>query len=206
MSDWITGFIRALGAPGIGLLMFTENVFPPLPSEFIMPLAGYMCAQGQLNLVTVIFAGSLGSLLGATFWYWVGVKAGADKVRHWINTHGVWLGLYEGDLRRSDRFFRRHGRAAVFFGRLVPLVRTFISVPAGMSGMSFLSFLLFSTVGTVIWTAALALGGYWLGQQFPMISNYLGPITWAIIVGAIVTYLVRVYRIKKRQNATQNSA
>ncbi len=197
MKDWVTQIIQAMGPAGIGFLMFAENLFPPLPSEYIMPLAGYMSAQGDMNLVWVILFGSLGSVLGAIFWYWVGSKAGAHDLHRWTEKHGIWIGLQPADLDRAEHFFHKHGTKAVLLGRLVPLIRTFISVPAGISGMPFTSFLLFTAVGTVVWTAALGCGGYFLGQQFPKISEYLGPVTWVIIAIAVVAYVVRVTKIAR---------
>ncbi|MCW8193686.1 DedA family protein [Proteobacteria bacterium 005FR1] len=196
MNDWIIDLIRSMGAPGVGLLMFAENLFPPLPSEFIMPLAGYLSTQGAMSLWLIIVTGSIGSLAGALFWYLVGKKAGSRRVREWIDRQGAWLGLCSKDLDESNAFFRKHGNPAVFFGRLVPVVRTLISVPAGMSSMSVWLFLFYSSLGTILWTALLAWGGYLLGQQFEQIGSWLGPVSWVIIGAALAAYFVRVYRIK----------
>ena len=162
MFDWISGFIDAVGLAGIALLMFIENVFPPIPSELIMPLAGFNAASGDHNLFAVITAGSAGSLAGAVLWYWVGMRIGTDRLKRLARRHGPWLTISPDEIDQSNAWFERHGGMAVMLGRLIPTVRTFISVPAGVSEMSFLKFLTYSTVGTVAWTSFPILAGYWL--------------------------------------------
>lgn len=199
MQDWIVGLVRSMGAPGVGLLMFAENLFPPLPSEFIMPLAGYLSLKGGIGFAWAVIAGSVGSLLGALLWFWVGRRVRAHGVRCWIERHGAWLGLRVKDVERSERFFVRHGQAAVFFGRLVPVVRTLISVPAGYSAMPFLPFLAFTALGTALWTALLAYGGRLLGRAFPQIGQYLGVIAWLVIGLAVAAYVWRVVTIHRER-------
>ena len=153
MFDWIVGMVQGGGYGAVALLMFLENVFPPIPSELIMPLAGFVAAQGRLNLVLVLVAGSVGSLAGALFWYWIGLKVGSERLARFAQDHGRWLTLTPREVRAADKWFDRHGGKAVFLGRLIPGVRTLISVPAGVSGMRFGRFVLYSGLGTVLWTA-----------------------------------------------------
>ena len=160
MFDWISGFVDAVGAIGIAVLMFLENVFPPIPSELIMPLGGFNAAAGREHLLAVIVAGSLGSLAGALFWYWIGRRLGTQRLKRLAARHGRWLTILPEDLDRSNAWFDRHGGSAVLIGRLIPTVRTFISVPAGVARMPMASFLAFTTVGTVSWTTVLAMAGY----------------------------------------------
>lgn len=198
MRDWIVSAVQSTGAWGVGLLMFVENVFPPIPSELIMPLAGYLASQGRMSLWLAIAGGTVGSLAGALLWYEVGRRLGDHGVKNWLDRHGVWLTLCPEDIDKACDFFDRHGRSSVFVGRLVPVVRTLISVPAGFTGMPLGVFLLYSTAGTVIWTALLAFGGQWLGSQFPQIGQWVGIFTWAVIGGAALWYVTRVIRLRRR--------
>jgi len=190
--DRIIEFLNGAGYLGIAALMFLENVFPPIPSEVIMPAAGFGAGQGQLNLLGVIVAGTLGSVAGALFWYYVGKWIDANRLRRWAGRYGRWLTLSPRDIDRVDRWFDRHSSKAVLLGRLVPALRTLISVPAGVFGMSLPRFLLFTTLGTALWTTLLAVAGYLLEGQYRIVAAYLNPIT-NIIVGLVVAaYLYRV--------------
>jgi membrane protein DedA with SNARE-associated domain len=192
MQDLIVDAVRTLGPFGVGLLMLLENLFPPLPSELIMPLSGYLAARGEISLPLSLAAGTIGSLLGATFWYLVGRRAQRRKVLEWVDANGRWLTICSPDVERAERFFQRHGRSSVLLGRVVPVVRTLISLPAGLSRMPHMPFLLFSAVGSAVWTSALGLAGVLLGRQFPAVDRYVGWVSWAIIAGALGWYLFRV--------------
>jgi membrane protein DedA with SNARE-associated domain len=199
MSGWITGF-ENIGTLGIALLMFAENVFPPIPSELIMPLAGFSAAQGERNLLMVIIAGSIGSLLGALLWYYIGKKIGAERLERWAAKHGRWLTLSPKEVEQSCAWFNRHGGKAVFIGRLIPAVRTLISVPAGIAGMPLGSFLVYSTAGTIIWTALLATAGYLLESQYDKVAHWMNPISNVVIGLIILGYLYRVVRFRRRHD------
>jgi membrane protein DedA with SNARE-associated domain len=183
MFEWITKVVERLGYAGVGGLTFLENVFPPIPSEVVIPLAGFVAAQGGMGLAGVIAAGSLGSIAGAWFWYEVGRRMGEERLRRWVDRHGRWLTLSAKDVDRAQSWFRRHGNAAVFVGRLVPGVRTFVSLPAGFSGMPIAPFLIYSTLGTVLWTAGLACAGVLLQANFTRVSDYIDAATNALLVG-----------------------
>lgn len=191
--------MKSLGLPGIGLLMLLENVFPPIPSELIMPLAGYLSTGGGLSFWGAVVAGSVGSLLGALFWYWVGRKVSEQRLRSWTERHGAWLAMTPDDIDTAKEWFERHGSASVFFGRLVPVVRTLISVPAGFSGMGMVPFLMYSALGTALWTAALAYAGRLLGAGFPRVGDYIGPATWVVVGAALAWYIVRLVRLKRER-------
>jgi membrane protein DedA with SNARE-associated domain len=201
MADWITGIIDRLGYAGVFLLMLAENVFPPIPSEVVMPLAGFTAAQGALSLPGVIVAGVLGSLAGGAFWYWLGVRFGLRRLRTAAARHGRWLTVAPPDVDRSVRWFERHGRKAVLFGRLVPAVRTLISVPAGVLGMGRRRFLAYTTAGTAIWTAALAWAGHALGARYDAVSEWMGPVSNAMLVVLVAWYLWRVATFGRRARA-----
>jgi membrane protein DedA with SNARE-associated domain len=148
MFEWIVSVIARFGYAGVAILTFLENLFPPIPSELIIPLAGFVAAQGTLGLGGVIAAGTLGSLAGATLWYAVARRIGERRFRAWVDRHGKWLTLGREDIDRAQAWLNRHGRTAVLLGRLVPGVRTFVSLPAGFSGMPAVPFLLWSAAGT----------------------------------------------------------
>ena len=198
VSDWITVFER-MGTFGIVLLMFAENVFPPITSELIMPLAVFSAARGELNLLIVIIAGSIGSLLGALLWYYIGQKIGAKRLERWAAKHGRWLTLSPKEVEQSCAWFNHHGGKAVFIGRLIPAVRTLISVPAGIAGMPLGCFLLYSAAGTILWTALLATAGYFLESQYDKVAHWMNPISNVVIGLIVLGYLYRVVRFRRRQ-------
>lgn len=183
MFDWITTVISALGYVGVAALTFLENLFPPVPSELVIPLAGFVAATGTLRLDLVIAAGSAGSLAGAVLWYEIGRRVGERRLRAWVDRHGKWLTVSARDLDRAQDWFHRHGRGAVFFGRLVPGVRTFVSLPAGFARMPMGTFLLFSALGTAVWTAALAVAGVLLQANFTRVGDYVNTATNVLLVG-----------------------
>jgi len=192
MFDWITGFVESSGYLGIVLLMFAENVFPPIPSELIMPLAGFTAARGDLDVVGVVAAGSFGTLLGALLWYYIGLRLGLDRIKKMARRHGRWLTLDEQGVDKANDWFQRHGRMALVIGHLVPAVRTLISVPAGVSRMPLLPFLVASAIGTVGWTALLTTAGYLLESQYQRVEGYAN-IGTNLIVGLMLAWYV--YRV-----------
>ncbi|MEM7578968.1 MAG: DedA family protein [Cyanobacteria bacterium P01_A01_bin.80] len=200
MLNWVTNIISSFGYIGIGLLMFLENVFPPIPSELIMPLAGFTVTQGKLNMQFVILAGTLGSVLGALPWYYLGKIVGERRLRKWIDKHGKWLTLSGKDIDKSKRWLDKYGKATVFFGRLIPGIRTYISVPAGLDKMPLIPFLLYSFAGSLIWTAILAYAGFLLGDNFQQVEKYVGPISVIVITSIVIYLIISIIRRKSRQN------
>lgn len=200
MQNWIVDVVREMGPLGVGLLMFLENVFPPIPSELIMPLAGYLSMQGQMAFGPVVAAGVAGSLAGALFWYRVGRTVTYDRLCDWVEAHGVWLAMTPEDIDRAVDWFDKHGRLGVFFGRLLPVVRTLISVPAGFSRMRLPPFLLLTSLGTALWTGALAYMGRLLGKQFHKAEQFIGPVSWVVVGVLVVWYLFRVVQIRTSQS------
>lgn len=192
MFDWIIELIGRGGYAGIAALMFLENLFPPIPSELIMPSAGYQAAQGELSLIGVILSGTAGSLLGATFWYAVGRIAGEDRLKCWASRHGRWLTLTPADIDKADDWFDRYNVWAVSLGRLLPTIRTLISIPAGLFEMKLGPFLFFSALGTTVWSTALAFAGHVLGENYRAVSDYLNPVANVIIGVAVIAYLYRI--------------
>ena len=196
MFEWITGLLESGGAWAIFALMLLENIFPPIPSELIMPLAGFNAARGGTPLWLAVLAGGLGSLAGAYLWYLVGRAFGAHRLRRLIARHGRWLTLTLSEFEVAEGWFQRHGRKIVFLGRFVPTVRTLISIPAGIERMPQGQFLLFTALGSFIWSGGLALAGYLLEDQYERVEHWINPVSTAVVVGIIALYVWRVIRWK----------
>lgn len=194
MFDKIVEIVSAFGYLGVFALMLLENIFPPIPSELIMPLAGFVAARGELNFAGVMLAGTAGSVVGALPWYYAGSKLGQARMKHLAKRWGHWLTLSPEDIDTARDWFDRHGKGAVFFGRLIPAVRTLISVPAGIAAMPLNVFLIYSTLGSLIWTALLGLSGFLLESQYGKVSQYLDPISTGVIVLMVLYYLYRLIR------------
>jgi membrane protein DedA with SNARE-associated domain len=189
--ELIVDFVSTAGYAGIFLLMAAENIFPPIPSEMIMPLAGFAAARGDLNMVLVVLAGTAGSILGALPWYYAGLLFGKERLKRIAARHGRWLTVSPDEIDKAVATFDRHERKAVFFGRLVPAIRTLISVPAGVARMRVLPFLAWSAAGSLIWTALLATAGYMLESQYAAVADHMDPVSQLVIAVVIVVYLVR---------------
>jgi membrane protein DedA with SNARE-associated domain len=198
MTEWIVNTMTTLGYLGIGLLMFLENLFPPIPSELIMPLAGFTAAQGQLNIAAAIAAGVLGTVIGALPWYYAGKLLGEERLRDWADKYGKWITITGKDIDRSKHWFDRHGVKAVFFCRMVPGVRTLISLPAGISDMHIVPFLIYSTVGTVLWVGLLTAAGYVLGNNYTLVEEYLAPVSKIVLASLVIGLLIVVIRRNQR--------
>ncbi|KZR78518.1 DedA family protein [Prochlorococcus marinus] len=174
-----------MGYGAIFAAMFLENLFPPIPSELIMPLGGFYVQQGQLQFLPVVLAGLLGTLLGALPWYGIGRVINEQRLEVWLSRHGRWIGISPAELARSRRWFNRYGTALVFWGRLVPGIRTLISVPAGIELMPFAPFLIWTTAGSLIWTVLLTLAGLGLGEGYSNVELWIDPVS-KVVKGALV--------------------
>ncbi|PVA10642.1 DedA family protein [Pelagivirga sediminicola] len=205
MFDWITGLLEQLGVVAVGFLMLAENIFPPIPSELIMPLAGFLVYQGKMRLIAAVISGSIGSLLGTYLWYLVARRIGRERVRRLVARHGKWLTVSLDDLDRASDWFERHGRAAVVVGRMIPGIRTVISVPAGLTGMKHAPFLMYSLLGTTIWTALLTCLGYALGSQYDKVAEWLNLVTTVLLLGALALYVYRLVTHKGAEDAKERS-
>ena len=194
MAEWVIDVIGRLGYAGIVLLMLAENLFPPLPSELIMPFAGFLAARGDLHPALVVAAGALGSVAGALPWYVLGRKVGADRLKKLAERHGRWIALTPKEIDRGQKLFEERGPLVLVFGRLVPALRTVVALPAGMARMRPMPFLLWTLLGSLIWTTLLTLAGYLLESQYERISKWLNPVSTGIFVVIAVWYLVRVVR------------
>ncbi len=201
MADWVIRLIEQTGYVGVALLMFLETVFPPVPSEVIMPIAGVAAASGQMTLAGVIAAGTFGAMTGNFFWYIVARWIGLRRFRPFIEKYGRWLTLDWYEVEKVQRMFGRFGGIIVGMGRMMPTIRSVISIPAGLVHMQLPKFLIWSTAGTAGWSAALAVAGYLLKQQFTEIEKVLGPLSSAIIGLIVIGYIWRQLTWNKRHKS-----
>ncbi len=183
ISGWAVDLMERLGGPGAGLAVALENLFPPLPSEIILPLAGFTASRGDYTLFSALFWTTLGSIVGALAMYGIGAAFGRDRV------YAVWERVplvKTEDLRRTELWFERHGRKAVFFGRMIPIFRSLISVPAGMTRMPMALFLVLTLAGSLIWNTIFVLAGYLLGEQWHRVEGYADTFQKVVIVVVVL--------------------
>lgn len=193
MTDFFLHVLASGGYLGVFLLMVLENVVPPVPSEVIMGLGGIAIAQGRMHVVPLMIAGTLGSVIGNAFWYEIGHRLGHERFRPLIDRWGRWLTIEWRDVESLQRFFARHGQWVVFVFRFMPVGRTVISIPAGLSRMPRWRFLLWTIAGTTVWNAVLVGAGYWLGERYHAVEDYVGPAATAILVLAAIAYVWRFF-------------
>lgn len=199
MTDGIGAFIQQWGYWGVAFLMLLESVFPPIPSEVILPLAGIAAAQSDRSLPLMVLAATAGAMLGNAAWFAFARWLGQDRILPFLDRWGRWLTLDQAELARGQWLFRRHGPAIVAAARVLPTLRTLISVPAGLLGMGWGRFLLYSTLGTLVWSAVLAAIGHGLGARFAEIDRVLGPLSTGIILLLLGIWLWRVLRWNDRK-------
>jgi membrane protein DedA with SNARE-associated domain len=198
VAGWAVDLMERLGGPGAGLAIALENLFPPLPSEVILPLAGFTASQGDFTLAEALLWTTLGSVVGAVALYWIGALFGRRRMR----AVAMAMPLVKvSDVDRAEEWFALHGWAAVFFGRMVPIFRSFISIPAGIERMPFLTFVLLTTAGSAIWNTVFVLAGYLLGEQWHRVEPYAGTfqaVVIACVVIAVASFVVsRLVRARR---------
>ncbi|QMV00328.1 DedA family protein [Devosia sp. D6-9] len=197
MSEWIIGFITEQGYVGIFLLMVLENLFPPIPSELIMPFAGFAAAEGNLGFGGVVIAGVLGSLVGTLPWYFVARWLGLERLKKLADRFGRVATISTADIDDANRWFSRYGRLTVLFGRLIPAIRTLISIPAGLASMPFTPFVACTAIGSFVWTLILTASGYLLHESYPIVEAWIDPATKVIVVALVGIYLYRFVTWKR---------
>ncbi|MEU4176298.1 DedA family protein [Streptomyces sp. NPDC026589] len=196
---WATGLVETFGGPGAGAAIALENLFPPLPSEVILPLTGFAASQGVLSIASALFWTTLGSVVGAVVLYGIGAVFGRERMHAW------WAKLplvKASDLVRTEEWFARHGTKAVLLGRMVPVFRSLISVPAGVERMPLPVFVGLTTVGSLVWNTVLVMAGYWLGDQWDVVGAYVGVVTkivLALAAVALVGYVAMRVRGRNRE-------
>ena len=196
---WAIRIMETLGAPGAGLAVALENLFPPIPSELILPLAGFTASRGDMSLIGAIVWTTLGSIAGALVLYAVGALLGRDRTR----AIAARLPLVKlSDIDRTEAWFARHGVKAVFFGRMVPLFRSFISLPAGIERMPMTSFLAFTALGSLIWNVIFVLAGYQLGENWRVVQDYVG-VYQKLVVAAVVVAVAGFVALRLRRSRSR---
>ena len=199
MEAWITDWMNQFGYLGVFLLILAENIFPPIPSEVILTLGGYMTTMTSMTKLGIIIASTAGSVIGATILYGIGLLLDVERLEKIVGKYGKFLRLTIKDIHKADAWFDKYGVWAVFFGRLIPLVRSLISIPAGMSNMKFGLFLLFTTLGTLIWNTVLVSVGAAVGDNWDEIVGYMdiySNIVYTIIAICGIAFLI--WKFKKR--------
>lgn len=197
MENWITDFMEQFGYLGILFLIALENVFPPIPSEVILTFGGFMTTKTELTALGVIVIATLGSVIGAIILYYIGRILDVERLEKIIDRWGKYLRVKKEDIRRADAWFDKHGNLAVFLCRMVPLIRSLISIPAGMSGMKLVPFLFYTTIGTIIWNTILVLLGTMVGDRWEDIVSFMdvySNIAYAIIAICIIVVIVLYIR------------
>ncbi len=194
LAEWVTNVVESLGYVGVACLIALENLFPPIPSELILPLAGFLTGQGRFSLPAVVAAATAGSVVGALLLYGLGAWLGEQRLRGLVGRFGGILTLREADIDRADAWFDRHGGTAVLIGRLVPVVRSLISIPAGLRRMPLGRFVLYTAVGSSLWNGLLIGLGWALGERWQQVNQYGRYLEYGVLVllvAAIAWFLHR---------------
>ena len=202
MESWITSFMEQYGYIGVFLMIALENVFPPIPSEIILPFGGFMTTYTSMTVPGVILASTAGSVVGAVILYGIGLLLDVERLEKIVDRWGHILRITKEDIHKADTWFDKYGIWTVLFCRMIPLVRSLISIPAGMSNMKFSLFLLFTFIGTLIWNIILVSVGAALGENWGSITNFIGVysnIAYAIIGIGIIIFLILFFRKKSKK-------
>jgi len=202
---WVENIISTMGYPGLYLVMFLENIFPPIPSEVVLPLAGSLTLSGRFSIGLITVVGMLGSLTGAFAFYGLGKWLGEANVRKFIEKYGRYAFLSTADLDRSLDWFNRYDDRVIFFSRMVPIVRSLISIPAGIATMHFWKFSIYTILGTALWSFLLSFGGRLLGEQWHLITDFVNTYQniVLVIIGLLLAYFIFSRLLKKKGTASQ---
>lgn len=206
MVQWVTDFIRAIGYPGIALLMFLEIPIPVIQSEIVMTFSGFAAWNDGLNIVGVAVAGIVGSQVASMALYGLCRRLDQDRVDGFLDRYGGWLGFTCDNLRTGEEFFDRHDRKAVLIGRFVPGLRSFIAIPAGLRRMSFWSFFFMNLVGTAFWVSVLTALGAVLGQNYGLVDQYSSYITYGLLAALVLFVAYRIGKVVHRKVSSDEPA
>jgi membrane protein DedA with SNARE-associated domain len=206
-AGWATDVIESLGYWGLAFLVALENVFPPIPSEVILPMAGFLTGDGRMNYGIALFAATSGSIIGALILYYIGHWFGEHRLRRLVRNHGKWLGVKESDIDKADDWFDRYGGVAVMLCRVVPIVRSLISIPAGLRRMPLGTFVLYTALGSAVWNAILIGAGWILGDNWEEVEQYVGYLQYLVIFAVLLFAVWWVWnRIIKRPGPGPDTA
>ncbi|MFM2436717.1 MAG: hypothetical protein RL353_707 [Actinomycetota bacterium] len=212
LANWVQDVINQFGYFGVALLVVIENIFPPIPSEIVLPFAGFVAQQGSAgvaqsdtSVIGMMIAATIGSVVGALILYVISSAIGPERLRAFVQRFGRWFGVKQTDLLRAEAWFDRRSFVAVLVGRCVPLIRSIVSIPAGFRRMKLTSFILLTAVGSAVWNIALIGAGALLGDQWERVGEYVGVFQW-LVIGAILVLLVRFVYLRLQNRRRQNGA
>ena len=216
LANWVQDVINQFGYVGVALLVVIENVFPPIPSEIVLPFAGFVAqqsatadalnaAQSDTSVVGMMIAATIGSVIGALILYAIAAAIGPERLRAFVERFGRWFGVKPSDLVRAEAWFDQRSIVAVLVGRCVPLIRSIVSIPAGFRRMKLTSFVVLTAIGSAVWNIALIGTGAVLGDQWERVGEYVGVFQW-FVIGAILILLVRfiLTRVKRRRTSVKS--
>ena len=211
LATWVQDVINQFGYFGVALLVIIENVFPPIPSEIVLPFAGFVAQQGSgaaqsdTSVIGMMIAATIGSVVGALILYFVSAAIGPDRLRAFVEKFGKWFGVKSSDLVRAEAWFDRRSSLAVLVGRCVPLIRSIVSIPAGFRRMKLSSFVVLTAIGSAVWNIALIGAGAVLKDQWDVVGDYVGVFQWVVVAAIIVVLAKFVLSRIKRRNTSKSS-
>jgi membrane protein DedA with SNARE-associated domain len=200
LATWVQDVIEATGYLGVALLVVIENVFPPIPSEIVLPFAGFVAQRGDASVVLMILAATIGSVVGALVLYYISAAIGPERLRQFVVRFGKWFGVKEADLVKAEQWFDRRSTTAVLAGRCVPLIRSIVSIPAGFRRMNLIPFVIYTFIGSAIWNIVLIGTGAVLGDNWESVAGYISIFQYIVIAAiAVVTIRFAVTVIKRKR-------
>ncbi|MFM8814855.1 MAG: DedA family protein [Actinomycetes bacterium] len=200
LASWVQDVIEQLGYLGVALLVVAENVFPPIPSEIVLPFAGFVAQRGSESVVIMILAATVGSVVGALMMYWIAAVIGDERLHAFTRRFGKWVQIREADLTRAEEWFDRHATSAVLIGRCVPLIRSVVSIPAGFRRMRLVPYIAYTFLGSLVWNIALVGAGAVLGENWERVEPVIAALQWIVIV-AILAGLARFVFVAYRRRS-----
>ena len=199
LATWVQDVIEQLGYLGVALLVVLENVFPPIPSEIVLPFAGFVAQQGSESVVLMILAATVGSVIGALIMYWIAAIIGDERLHAFTRRFGKWVQIREVDLTRAEEWFDRHAMSAVLVGRCVPLIRSVVSIPAGFRRMKLIPYIAYTFLGSLVWNIALVGAGAVLGENWERVEPVIATFQWIVIVVILAGIARLAYVVVQRR-------
>lgn len=199
LATWVQDVIEQLGYLGVALLVVLENVFPPIPSEIVLPFAGFVAQRGSDSVVLMILAATVGSVIGALIMYWIAAVIGDERLHAFTRKFGKWLQIREADLTRAEEWFDRHAVSAVLVGRCVPLIRSVVSIPAGFRRMKLIPYIAYTFLGSLVWNIALVGAGAILGENWERVEPVVAAFQWIVIVLVVAALARLAYTFFRRR-------
>lgn len=210
LTSWVTDVVERLGYLGVAFLVALENVFPPIPSEIILPLAGFLTGEGKFNFFLMVLAATCGAVIGALILYYVAAWFGEHRIRALTRRYGKWFQITEKDLDRADEWFDKYGHYAVLLGRCAPIIRSIVSLPAGLRRMPLVPFITYTAAGATVWNVVLIGAGYLLGNNWDDVEQYVGYFQYVVIAAIVIAagwfFFSRVVRRGNKAEVNERSS